>query len=158
MIRASRSAGSSIRPGPVSPQACPPSSGPHICNPRDCSRAIFDWVAAFSHMAWFIAGATARAAVVARQSVANRSSASPWAIRARKSALAGATRTRSAQRASSICPIAASCSGSNSRTLTGWPDKACKVIGVMNSVAAGVITTRTSACSLRNRRTSSAAL
>ena len=55
-----------------------------------------------------MAGATAIGAAVARHSVASRSSAWPVASRARKSALAGAMSTTSAQRASSMCPMAAS--------------------------------------------------
>ena len=75
-----------------------------------------------------------------------------------KSALAGATSTRSAQRASSMCPIAASALSSSSSRCTGLPDRACIVSGVMNSQAARVITTRTAAPASRRRRTSSADL
>jgi hypothetical protein len=95
------STGSSMRPWPVSPSASAPAAGPSTRTPRAVSVATFACVAGFFHIAQFIAGATAIGAVVARQSVANRSSARPWASRARKSALAGATSTSSAQRASS---------------------------------------------------------
>jgi hypothetical protein len=73
-------------------------------------------------------------------------------------ALAGAISTASAQRASSMWPIAASASASNKSLRTGCPDKACKVNGVMNRVAPALITTRTSAPASRSRRTSSALL
>ena len=94
--------GSSIRPGPVSPQACPPAAGPRISTPRERSRSTLARVAAFDHISRFMAGATAIGASVARHRVASRSSASPCARRAMKSALAGATTMRSAQRASSM--------------------------------------------------------
>ena len=38
--------GSSILPGPLSPQACSPASGPSRLTPRDCSTATLAWVAA----------------------------------------------------------------------------------------------------------------
>ena len=75
-----------------------------------------------------------------------------------KSALAGATRMASAQRASSIWPIAASAPVSSKSVATGLPDRAWKVSGVTNSVAERVMTTRTSAPSSRRRRTISALL
>ena len=109
-------------------------------------------------MPWFIAGAMAIGAEVARISVESRSSARPWAVRARKSALAGATSTRSAQRASSICPIAASASKSSRSISTRFPVSACIVSGVTNSCAARVMTTRTSAPARVNKRDNSAHL
>ena len=75
-----------------------------------------------------------------------------------KFALAGAATIRSAQRAKAIWLMAASVSWSNNSTWTGWPDRACRVRGVMNAWAAGVITTLTSAPSARNRRVNSALL
>src|SRR4029077_17790413 len=87
-----------------------------------------------------MAGATATGAEVARHSVASRSSAWPPARRARKSALAGAISTTSAQRASSMWPIAASAAGSHSSLRTLRPETAWKVVAVTNSRAAAVIT------------------
>ncbi len=60
-----------------------------------------------------------------------------------KSADAGATTIASAPRDSSMCPIALAAPDSHRSVSTGLPDSACIVIGVMNCVAAGVITTST---------------
>jgi hypothetical protein len=89
------STGSSMRPGPTSPQACSPASGPRMSTPSVRSWARLRWVAACAHISRFIAGATASRQVRARQRVASRSSARPWARRARKSAEAGATQDES---------------------------------------------------------------
>ena len=75
--------------------------------------ATLRWVAGCSHMRKFIAGATSARLSVASSKVVARSSASPCAMRARRSAVAGATTTRSASRDNSIWPIAASSVGSN---------------------------------------------
>ncbi len=83
---AASSVGSSMRPAPTSPQAWSPVPGPNTCTPRSLSRATLAWVAAFAHICWFMAGASAIGAAVARQVVASRSSARPPASRARKSA------------------------------------------------------------------------
>ena len=100
-------------------------------------------VAAFAHICWFMAGASVIGAAVARHSVLSRSSARPAASRAMKSALAGATSTRSAQRASSMCPIAASAAESHRLSRTGRPESAWKVVAPMNSRAAAVMTVDT---------------
>src|SRR4249919_2064091 len=118
--------GSLRRPGPDSPSASGPSSGPITCTPRSRSVATLAWVAGCNHMRWFIAGATMIGAVVARHSVVTRSSAKPWVSLARVFAVAGATTTWSAQRASSMCPIAASAASSHSEVRTGIPDSAWK--------------------------------
>ena len=150
--------GSSMRPAPTSPQAWSPSPGPQTCTPRDLSVATLACVAAFAHITRFIAGASAMGAAVARQSVVNRSSAWPVARRARKSAVAGAMITKSAQRASSMCDIAFSASGSHRSLRTSRPETAWKVIGVTNSRAPAVSTTCTSAPCSRRRRTRSGLL
>ena len=92
--------GSLMRPGPYSPQAISPSSGPTNksavrAQPRDIAprRRI-------SHMRTFIAGANRTRLSVASKSVVARSSASPCAARARRFAVAGATTMRSAWRES----------------------------------------------------------
>ncbi len=69
---------------------------------------MFAWVAACSHIRTFIAGATNTGLSVASSTVAARSFASPPAIRASKSAVAGTTTSRSALRESWICPISLS--------------------------------------------------
>src|SRR3546814_3321371 len=65
-------------------------------------------VAACSHIRTFIAGAASTGLSVASSSVVARSSACPVAIFASRSAVAGATTTRSASRESWICPISTS--------------------------------------------------
>ena len=84
-----------------------------------------------------MAGASAIGAEVARHKVVRRSSAWPVARRAMKSAVAGAIITKSAQRASSMCDIAFSASGSHRSLRTSRPETAWKVIGVTNSRAPG---------------------
>ena len=60
------------------------------------------WVAGCAHITRFIAGTRTIGASLARQIVLSRSLARPCASRAIRSALAGATTMRVAQRASSI--------------------------------------------------------
>src|SRR5690606_5682389 len=150
--------GSRMRPGPDSPSASGPSSGPMTCTPRSRSVAMLACVAGCSHMRWFMAGATATGAVVARHRVATRSSARPWASLAMVLAVAGATITCCAQRASSRWPIAASAPASHSEVRTGRCDAAWKVWAPTNRCAASVIATCTVAPASRRRRTSSTAL
>ena len=153
-----RSAGSSMRPAPTSPQAWSPSPGPSTQVPRSCSVRRFARVAGAAHIWRFIAGAIAIGAAVARHTVVSRSSASPAARRAITFAVAGATSTRSAQRASSMWPMPASARSSSSSVCTGLPDTAWKVSGVMNACAPRVITTRTRAPRSISRRHRSALL
>src|SRR5690606_795546 len=56
------SSGSSMRPSPTSPQACPPAAGPSIRTPRLPSSAMLAWVAGCAHIRRFIAGATTNGA------------------------------------------------------------------------------------------------
>lgn len=151
-------AGSASRPGPDSPSASGPSSGPTTFTPRVRKVAILAWVAGCSHMRWFIAGATVSGAVVARHRVVTRSSARPCARRANRSAVAGATITRSAQRASSMWPIACSAALSHNVVRVGCPDSAWKLSGVTNCCAPLVMATCTCAPASRRRRTSSSDL
>ncbi len=152
------SAGSTMRPGPTSPQAWLPEAGPMKRTPRDSSVARLAWVAACRHMAWFIAGASTSGASVAMHRVVSRLPAVPAASRAIKWAVAGATSTRSAQRASSMWPMAASASSSQSSERTGLPDTAWNTVGDTMRVALGVMTTRTSAPASLRRRTRSGLL
>ncbi len=153
-----RASEADIRPSPISPQAWAPSSGPRNLTPRRRSCSQFSRVAAFSHIARFIAGATATGARVARQTAVRGSLARPCASRASTSALAGATSTASAHRARAMWPMAASDSGSRKSSRTACPETACRVSGVINLHADGVITTRTSAPASRSRRTTSGLL
>ncbi len=97
--------------------------------PRDLSVATLACVAGLAHMTRFMAGASAMGAEVARHKVVSRSSAWPVARRAMKSAVAGAMTTKSAQRASSMCDIAFSASGSQRSLRTSRPETAWKVMG-----------------------------
>ena len=97
-----------MRPGPNSPQAMSPSFGPTNSTPSRFSVARFLCVAAWFHIRTFIAGAISTGLSVASKVVEARSSARPAAALAIRSAVAGATTTRSAERDSSIWPISAS--------------------------------------------------
>src|SRR5579872_53422 len=79
-----------MRPGPNSPQAIGPDSGPTMRTPSSLSCARLRRVAGLSHMRTFIAGAARTRLSVASRTVVARSSARPAAIRARIWALAGA--------------------------------------------------------------------
>ena len=92
--------------------------------PREIRVSTLACVALLAHMTRFIAGASAMGASVARQRVANKSSALPSARRAMKSALAGAINTNCAQRASSMWPMAASAAPSHRSLRVGRPETA----------------------------------
>ena len=100
--------GSAIRPEPTSPQARSPALGPTRRTPRAASVATLAWVAGCAHISVFIAGAIRIGLSEASSVVAARSSAIPAAMRAIRSAVAGATTSRSASRDSRICPISLS--------------------------------------------------
>ena len=85
-----------------------PSSGPTNCTPSAFRVARFRRVAGCSHMRTFMAGAISTGLSVASRVVEARSSARPLAALAIRSAVAGATTTRSAERDSSMWPISAS--------------------------------------------------
>ena len=86
----------------------------------------------------------------------SRSSARPCAARASRSAVAGATTTRSASWPSFTCGT----DGTSAKTpvCTGWPDSASNVAAPMNSSADAVGSTRTECPDSVNRRSSSQAL
>ena len=115
-------------------------------------------VAGFSHIWRFIAGATAIGQSRARHSVESRSSHSPLASFAMKSAEAGAISTSPLSRDSSICAMLFGTRASQASCQTGRPDTACRVTGVTNWRAASVITTSTSLPWPTSSRTSSAVL
>jgi hypothetical protein len=126
--------------------------------PRPATVPTLACVALFAHMTRFIAGASMIGASVARHKVQSRSSARPAASRAIKSALAGAINTIWAQRASSMCPMAASAALSHMSLRVGRPETAWKVMGETKRCAAEVITTCTSAPRSISRRTRSGLL
>jgi len=70
--------------------------------------AKFAWVAGCAHIIRFMAGAISTGLSEASSAVVARSSARPVAIRAIKSALAGATTTRLASRDKRMWPISLS--------------------------------------------------
>ena len=109
-------------------------------------------------MRTFIAGATSTGVSVASSSVPARSSASPAAIRARMSAEAGHTTTRSAERDRTMCPISLSVVSDHKVVCTGSLLSACRLSGVTNWLPASVSTQRTPHPAPRSRRTSSSAL
>ncbi len=109
-------------------------------------------------MRTFMAGASSTFLSVARSVVEARSSAKPLAALAIRPAVAGATTTRSAQRDSSIWPMAVSSSGMNRACRTGWPVRAASDMGVTNSAPAAVSRLITSAPAFFSRRVSSSAL
>jgi hypothetical protein len=85
-----------------------PSTGSITVTPRARRLATFATVAACCHMRTFIAGAAKTGLSVASRRVVARSSAMPAAIFARRSAVAGQTRTTSAARESWMWPISVS--------------------------------------------------
>jgi hypothetical protein len=157
-IRSNSSSASSMRPRPVSPQACSPAAGPANSTPSPRRAAALRCVAGFDHISTFIAGASMSGQRRARHSVLSRSSARPCASLPMKSALAGATTISSRSRDSSICPMLSGTRGSHRSEYTAWPDSACKVIGAIKRAPASVITTRRSTPALTSSRASSADL
>ena len=95
---------------------------------------------------------------LARHNVDKRSSARPSECFAMKSALAGATKIKSASLDNSMWGIPFEIRSSHWLTNTGKPLTACSVVGVTNCVAALVMTTCTVAPSLINALTSSGVL
>jgi hypothetical protein len=116
MIASKIAGGSARRPGPNSPQAMAPLSGPTKATPSALRVSMLRWVAGCSHIRTFMAGAISTGLSVASRVVEARSPARPLAALAIRSAVAGATTTRSAERDSSIWPISAS-SVSENRSL-----------------------------------------
>ena len=106
--------GAGSRPAPHSPrEASAPVSGSITITPRSRSVSRFAWVAASAYMRSFMAGATSRGAVHARNEVVSIESAAPEASFATVFAEAGATMKASALAATSRWPIG-SCSGAAS--------------------------------------------
>ena len=109
-------------------------------------------------MRTFMAGASSTGQVTAVYRVDRKSSATPPANLPRMSAVAGATSSRSPQRARSMCSTPVWPGSCSAPTETGRPDKVCRVNGVRKRVAAVVITTDTSISWLFRSRVMSAAL
>ena len=119
-----------------------PSAGSTTTTPRPRSVATLAAVAGCSHISVCMAGASTTGHRAVSRVLVSRSSASPWAAFAIRSAVAGATTTRSAD-----CPIrtcGTSWTSSHTSVDTGLPDSAAHVGAPTNSSAAAVGTTVTS--------------
>ena len=138
-------------PRPESPQARLPLSGSTNKTPRCFNLSIFSWVAQFSNIAVFMAGATSMGAFVASATVDSMSSAIPAAILAMMLAVAGTMYKRSAHFAKAMCSTSQTAGALNMlSSATIFCDMVRNVNGVTNSAAAFVIITFTSAPCLRS--------
>ena len=134
-IAATIACGSAMRPGPYSPHAISPSSGPtKRFRRRSVATLRSSPDAATSAHSWRAPRAPACRWQAARSG--RDRSARPCAILARRSAVAGATTTRSASRDSRICPISASSLRSKSSVKTFSPVSTESESGVTNCGAA----------------------
>ena len=156
LTTANSSAGSGSRPGPESGPVSRPESGSTTTAPRSRRTATLDWVAGCSHISVCMAGAKITGARAVSSTLVSRSSAWPVAARASRSAVAGATTTRSVSWPSLTCGTR--CASSNTPVCTGRPDSAAQVAAPTNSSAAAVGTTVTSCPAPWIRRSSSQAL
>ena len=119
------SAGSGSRPGPESGPVSRPTAGGRTTAPRRRRVATLSWVAGCSHISVCIAGTKTTGQDAVSRVAVSRSSARPMAARASRSAVAGATTTRSA-----FWPMRTwATSGTSDQTsvVTGLPDSASKV-------------------------------
>ena len=153
---AAMSAGSGSRPGPVSLPVSRPDAGSRTCTPRSRSVATLARVAGWSHISVCIAGASSTGHETVSSVLVSRSSARPVAARDSRSAVAGATTSRSAPLPSATCGTCST--SSNTSGVAGWPDSASQVGRPTNSSAARVGMTRTSCPASRSRRRSRTAL
>ena len=105
-----------------------------------------------------MAGATTTGADVARQMAVTTSSARPAAMAASQRAVAGATTTRSAVSAATMCPMRESASSSRGSSWTLRRVSVSSVNGPRNWAAEWVMAAWTSAPAAIRARASSAAL
>jgi len=89
--------GSGSRPAPESEPVSRPSAGSRTTAPRSRSKRTFAWVAGCTHISVCMAGAITTRPRVVNNTLVSKSLAIPCDARARKSAVAGATITRSAR-------------------------------------------------------------
>ena len=134
--------GAGRRPAPESPLVRGPTSGSMMVSPRRRRVATFSTVAGLAHICVCMAGARTTGAVVVRIVAVSMSSARPAAMRASRSAEAGATRTSSAHSPVPTCSTAAGSSKTPVRT--GPPLTAARAGAPMKRRAASVATARTS--------------
>ena len=148
--------GSGSRPGPESAPVSRPTAGSSTTTPRSRSVATFAAVAGCCHISVCMAGAMTTGHRAVRSTLVNRSLATPCVARARKSAVAGATMTRSAR-----WPIATwgtLSASDHTSTAIGLPERAAHVGSPTKRRAAAVGTTVTSCPASRSKRRSSTAL
>ena len=111
-----------------------PTAGSRTSAPRSRRVATLAWVAGCSHISVCIAGAKTTGQRAVSRVLVSRSSARPWAARASRSAVAGATTTRSA--AWPIRTCGTSWASVQTSVETGLPDSAAQVAAPTNSSAA----------------------
>src|SRR3954452_6836655 len=153
---AAMSAGSGRRPGPESGPVSRPTAAGRTTAPRRRRVATLSCVAGCSHISVCMAGTKTTGQEAVSSVAVSRSSARPMAARASRSAVAGATTTRSA-----FWPIrtwATSGTSDHTSVVTGLPDSASKVAAPTKCRAPGVGTTRTSYPASVNARSTKAAL
>ena len=102
---------------------------------------MFAWVAGCSHISVCIAGANTTGQRAVRSVLVSRSSARPWAALASRSAVAGATKTRSALWPRRTCGTSAT--PDQTSVVTGSPERAAQVGSPTKRNASRVGTTRT---------------
>src|SRR6266702_3544414 len=141
MAVSNSSAGSGNRPGPLSAPVSRPVAGSRTTAPRSRSAATLARVAGCSHISVCMAGANMTGQRAVSSVVVSKSAASPCAALARRSAVAGATTTRSACRPISTCGT--SWESAQTSVVAGWPESAAQVAAPTKLSESGVGMTRT---------------
>ena len=129
------------RPLPISPLVSAPTSGSKILNPRCRKRLTLLVVAGSFHICGCIAGIIRTGTSAARIIFVNKSSARPAAIRAMRSAVAGAMMMKFAFFASETCRTSSTLSKTS--VVTERPDSASHVAAPTKFRLDGVGTTVT---------------
>ena len=153
-MRRAITAGSSIRPLPSSPLARKPSAGSMIWLPYDSRVCILACVDGCLYMSRSMAGAMNTGAFIDRYVVMSILSATPCAILPIVLAVHGAITIASAHNPRSTCEFHVPSRCEKNSLTTGLCVRADSVMGVINSLPAGVITTCTSAPCFTNSRIS----
>ena len=146
--------GSSMRPLPSSPLARNPLAGSIKRLPYEANVRMFCCVDGWAYMSRSIAGAMNTGAFIERYVVMSMLSATPCAILPSVLAVQGAMTIASAHNPRSTCEFHVPSRCEKNSLTTGLCVSAESVIGVMNSLPAGVITTCTSAPCFTNSRMS----
>src|SRR3984885_9892246 len=135
------SVGSGSRPGPLSAPVRRPVAGSSTIAPRSRNVATFACVAGCCHISVCMAGANTTGQRAVSRTAVSRSSDRPAAARASRSAVAGATKTRSAVWPSRTCGTL--CTSSQTPDDTGSPESAAQVASPTKRSASGVGATLT---------------